>query len=191
MNKLFTSGAFAFLNRLVFGGVELWEVLLSICFAAIAACAITWLVLERRDRKKTLDHWPMEAADPPCHVLVDHLQLPGSTKSIVDLFLDGEEDERVEGILVNSLQDHSACTALILIGTPEAVKEELRQVHVFSNKVLLTKLVFGSEADNRVYTDPIAQILTTTFENKIEVLHAFKAVDPTLKGTMKLILLLV
>lgn len=191
MKNLFTYNVASFMQHRVFGSVELWEVLLSICFAAIAAGSITWLVLERRDRKKNLDHWPMEEADPPCHVLVDHLQLPRSTKMIVDLFLEGEEDERVENILVDNLHDQTACTALILMGTPEAVKEELRQIHVFSNKVLLTKLVFGSEADNRVYTDPIAQILTATFENKIEVLHAFKAVDPTLKGTMKLILLLV
>ena len=191
MNKLFTYGVFAFLYLPVLGGVELWEVLLSICFAAIAACAITQLVLERRDRKKTLDQWPMEAADPPCHVLVDHLQLPGSTRMIVDLFLEGEEDERVERILVDGLHDQPACTVLVLIGTPESVQEELRQIHIFSNKVLLTKLIFGSEADHRVYTDPIAHILTATFENKIEVLHAFKAVDRTMKGTMKLILLLV
>lgn len=190
MNRLFTNGMLQFLQRPVFECLELGDILISLCFAAIAACAIAWLVLERRDRKKNLDHWPIEAADPPCHVLVDHLQLPGSKKSIVDLFLDGEEDERVEGIIVDSLRDQSACTALILIGTPEAVKEELRQVHVFSNKVLLTKLVFGCDADHRVYVDPIAKMLTDTFENKIDVLHAFKAVDPTLKGTMKLILLL-
>lgn len=175
-----------FMEHPVLGEMELWQLILSVTLSALTLYVLLWLLPERLCRTLGCGEEEYTA----CHVLMDLMPLPESMGTIVDIFLNGEEDDRVKGILQESLRPYTACTSVCLIGTPEEVGDELRQLHLYHNKVLLTVFVFGSEKEKSRFRDPLSDRMVNTFENRFETVHAFATVDTDLKKTMKLIMLL-
>lgn len=176
-----------FMERPVFGEMELWHVVLSVTLGAMALFMLLCFLPERLCRALESENAEYTA----CHVLMDLMQLPESMDAIVDIFLNGEEDDRVKESLQECLRPYTACAAVCLIGTPEEVGDELRQLHMYHNKVLLTVFIFESEKEKCAFRDPLSEIMVKTFENRFDKIHAFATVDANLKKTMKLIMLLV
>lgn len=126
-----------------------------------------------------------------CHVLLDLLSLPQSENIITDLILEGEENAQIREKLLSSLTGHVSCMVMVLIGTPEQVAAELRHLHMFQKQMLVVKLTFGSQEAYDASTDTFAQPLAGALENKVDSVHAFKALNESLGDIMRAVLLLV